>query len=41
MGIHGEPGVWRDKLKPADDIANEMVDRLIAGGKLVQVIGSQ
>ncbi|MEC7164285.1 MAG: dihydroxyacetone kinase subunit DhaK, partial [SAR324 cluster bacterium] len=19
MGIHGEPGVWRDKLKPADD----------------------
>jgi dihydroxyacetone kinase-like protein len=30
MGIHGEPGVWRDKLKPADEIAHEMVDRLIA-----------
>ncbi len=30
MGIHGEPGVWRGKLKPADDIAHEMVDRLIA-----------
>jgi dihydroxyacetone kinase-like protein len=30
MGIHGEPGVWRDKLKPADDIANEMMDRLLA-----------
>ena len=30
MGIHGEPGVWRDKLRPADDIANEMMDRLFA-----------
>ncbi len=30
MGIHGEPGVWRDKLKPADDIAGEMIDRLLA-----------
>jgi dihydroxyacetone kinase-like protein len=30
MGIHGEPGVWRGKLKPADAIANEMVDRLVA-----------
>ncbi|KIT14927.1 dihydroxyacetone kinase subunit DhaK [Jannaschia aquimarina] len=30
MGIHGEPGVWRDKLKPADEIAEEMMDRLLA-----------
>jgi dihydroxyacetone kinase-like protein len=30
MGIHGEPGVWRDKLKPADAIAGEMMDRLLA-----------
>jgi dihydroxyacetone kinase-like protein len=28
MGIHGEPGIWRDKLKPADAIADEMFDRL-------------
>ena len=30
MGIHGEPGVWRGKLKTADEIANEMVDMLLA-----------
>ena len=30
MGIHGEPGVWRDKLRPADAIATEMMDRLFA-----------
>jgi dihydroxyacetone kinase-like protein len=30
MGIHGEPGIWRDKLKPADAIADEMIDRLLA-----------
>ncbi len=30
MGIHGEPGVWRGKLKSADEIANEMVDLLLA-----------
>ena len=30
MGIHGEPGVWRDALKPADAIAGEMMDRLLA-----------
>ncbi|MFK8080934.1 MAG: dihydroxyacetone kinase subunit DhaK [Granulosicoccus sp.] len=29
MGIHGEPGVRRGKLLPADDIANEMMDRLL------------
>ncbi len=30
MGIHGEPGIWRDKLKPADAVAGEMIDRLLA-----------
>ena len=30
MGIHGEPGVWRGKLRSADEIAGEMMDRLLA-----------
>ncbi len=30
MGIHGEPGVWRGKLRSADEIADEMMDRLFA-----------
>jgi dihydroxyacetone kinase-like protein len=30
MGIHGEPGIWRDKLRPADQIADEMLERLLA-----------
>ncbi len=30
MGIHGEPGIWRDKLKTADVIVNEMIERLLA-----------
>ena len=30
MGIHGEPGVWRGKLQTADEIAGEMMDRLLA-----------
>jgi phosphoenolpyruvate---glycerone phosphotransferase subunit DhaK len=30
MGIHGEPGVWRGKLCPADAVANEMLDHLLA-----------
>lgn len=30
MGIHGEPGIWRNKLKQADEIADEMLDRLLA-----------
>jgi dihydroxyacetone kinase-like protein len=30
MGIHGEPGVWRGPLRPADEIATEMMDRLVA-----------
>lgn len=43
MGIHGEPGVRRGKLMPADAIANEMMDRLLddlplAGGDRVSVL---
>jgi phosphoenolpyruvate---glycerone phosphotransferase subunit DhaK len=30
MGIHGEPGIWRAKLKPADVIVDEMIERLLA-----------
>ena len=30
MGIHGEPGIWRDALKPADAVADEMLDRILA-----------
>jgi phosphoenolpyruvate---glycerone phosphotransferase subunit DhaK len=29
MGIHGEPGIWRDKLRPADAVTDEMLDRLL------------
>lgn len=28
MGIHGEPGIWRSKIKSADEIAIEMFDAL-------------
>lgn len=30
MGIHGEPGLWRGTMKPADEVAGEMLDRLLA-----------
>jgi dihydroxyacetone kinase-like protein len=30
MGIHGEPGVWRGKMRTADQIADEILDALIA-----------
>jgi dihydroxyacetone kinase-like protein len=29
IGIHGEPGIWRDELKPAGALVDEMVDRLL------------
>ena len=29
MGIHGEPGVWRGKLRTADATAGEMMDHLL------------
>lgn len=43
MGIHGEPGIWRAKLKSADAIVNEMLERLfadrpIAAGSRVSVL---
>jgi len=30
MGIHGEPGIWRATIKPADAVTDEMMDRLLA-----------
>ncbi|MCG8509453.1 MAG: dihydroxyacetone kinase subunit DhaK [Rhodospirillales bacterium] len=36
MGLHGEPGVWRGPLKPANDIAAEMVDMLLADQPLAR-----
>jgi dihydroxyacetone kinase-like protein len=29
IGIHGEPGIWRDKVKPADVLVDEMIQRLL------------
>jgi phosphoenolpyruvate---glycerone phosphotransferase subunit DhaK len=29
MGIHGEPGLWRGKLKTADALTDEMLERLL------------
>ena len=34
MGIHGEPGVQRGPLRPADAIADAMMDRLLADSPL-------
>lgn len=34
MGIHGEPGIWRNKLKTADEITDEMLDRLLKDAPL-------
>lgn len=30
MGLHGEPGVRKGELRPADDVADELVDRILA-----------
>ncbi len=30
MGIHGEPGVWRGPLKTADDVVDELFERLVS-----------
>jgi dihydroxyacetone kinase-like protein len=43
MGIHGEPGIWRGKLRTADEIATEMMERLLAdmplaGGDRVSIM---
>ncbi|NPC54559.1 dihydroxyacetone kinase subunit DhaK [Caenimonas soli] len=29
MGIHGEPGIWRGAMKPADALADEMLEHLL------------
>lgn len=39
MGIHGEPGVWRGKMKPADVLVAELLDHLT--GELDLVAGSR
>ena len=36
MGIHGEPGIWRGKLKSADAVAGEMLERLLADSGLAR-----
>lgn len=36
MGIHGEPGIWRDAIKTADEIADEMLSRLLDDMPLIQ-----
>lgn len=46
MGIHGEPGIWRDKLRDADAIADEMTARLLEdrpaepGGRISVLVNS-
>ncbi|MBO9127720.1 MULTISPECIES: dihydroxyacetone kinase subunit DhaK [unclassified Rhizobium] len=30
MGIHGEPGLWRSKIKPADEIVDDMMRQILA-----------
>jgi len=46
MGIHGEPGVERGPLRPADVIAEEMVSRLLtdmllhSGGSISLLVNS-
>jgi len=30
MGIHGEPGIWRHKIRPADELVDEMIGLLLA-----------
>ncbi|MFN0128620.1 MAG: dihydroxyacetone kinase subunit DhaK [Verrucomicrobiales bacterium] len=36
MGIHGEPGIWRGKMKSADEVTGEMLDRLLADRPLAR-----
>ncbi len=35
MGIHGEPGIKREKLKPANDLVDDLYKRIIDDSKLV------
>ena len=34
MGIHGEPGIIREKLKPANDLVDDLYKRIIDDSKL-------
>ena len=34
MGIHGEPGIKREKLKPANDLVDDLYKRIIKDSKL-------
>jgi len=34
MGIHGEPGIKREKLRPADDLVDDLYKRIIDDSKL-------
>jgi dihydroxyacetone kinase len=43
MGLHGEPGIRRQKLAPADEVTDELMDRLVtelslSGGDRVAVL---
>ncbi len=29
MGIHGEPGIWRSPIRPADELVDEMIAKLL------------
>jgi dihydroxyacetone kinase-like protein len=46
MGIHGEPGVTREPLRPADDVTDDMLERIFAemparkGSKVAVLINS-
>ena len=45
MGIHGEPGVERRAIAPADEVASAMVERLLAdragnGGRVAVLVNS-
>ena len=34
MGIHGEPGIKREKLRPANDLVDDLYKRIIDDSKL-------
>jgi Dihydroxyacetone kinase len=34
MGIHGEPGIKREKLKPANELVDDLYKRIIIDSKL-------
>ena len=36
MGIHGEPGIRRGSIQPADEVADELLDALITDLKLTE-----